>query len=55
MYGLLIIYALIAIGCSFVCSVAEAVLLSVSPFICSGFTGARQAVSREVGAAQGKY
>ena len=31
MYGLLIIYALIAIGCSFLCSVAEAVLLSVSP------------------------
>ena len=31
MYGLLIIYALVAIGCSFLCSVAEAVLLSVSP------------------------
>jgi CBS domain containing-hemolysin-like protein len=31
MYGLLIVYALIAIGCSFLCSVAEAVILSVTP------------------------
>jgi CBS domain containing-hemolysin-like protein len=31
MYALLIAYAVIAIGCSFLCSVAEAVLLSVTP------------------------
>lgn len=31
MYMLLIVYALIAIGCSFLCSIAEAVLLSVTP------------------------
>lgn len=31
MYMLLIIYASVAIGCSFLCSIAEAVLLSVTP------------------------
>ncbi|PON17715.1 hypothetical protein C2W62_11795 [Candidatus Entotheonella serta] len=31
MYMLLMVYALIAIGCSFLCSVAEVVLLSVTP------------------------
>ena len=31
MYTLLLVYAFFAIGCSFLCSIAEAVLLSVSP------------------------
>ena len=31
MYTLLLVYACFAIGCSFLCSIAEAVLLSVSP------------------------
>ena len=36
MYSILILYALVAVGFSFFCSVAEAVLLSVSPsFIAS--------------------